>query len=241
MNQRVDKRQNNQLREIKITPNFVSSAEASYLIEIGKTRVLCNASVENKVPRWLQGKGKGWVTAEYSLLPRSTKERVSRERGSISGRTQEIQRLIGRCLRGVCDLSALGEHSIVIDCDVIEADGGTRCASIVGAFLALAKSLQDLKETKKLEAPILKHWVSAISVGLLKNTPILDLCYIEDSSAEVDMNVIMTDEKTFVEVQGTGEENTYSRQELNLMLDFAEKGCLEIIEIQKSILGNILP
>ena len=212
---RPDQRNNNQLRKIKIIPDFVSCAEASCLIEIGKTRVLCNATVDEKVPIWMRNTKKGWITAEYSLLPRSTNERVQRERKSISGRTQEIQRLIGRSLRGVCQLDKLGERSITIDCDVIEADGGTRCAAITGGFFVLAKAIQNLKNANLIthEFPVLKYWLSAISVGILNNTPILDLCYQEDSKAEVDMNVVMTDSRNFVEIQGTGEESTYSRKD----------------------------
>src|SRR3954469_8073360 len=190
---RVDGRKNDQLRPIKITEDFVSTAEASYLIEVGKTRILCCASLEEDLPRWLKGKNKGWVTAEYNLLPRSTTTRVKRERAGASGRTQEIQRLIGRALRGVVDLEALGERSYVVDCDVIEADGGTRTASIVGGFLALAKALQRMKaaqpalvsgSTPAAPRPILKHFVSAVSVGIVNGEPMLDLCYVEDSEAE---------------------------------------------------------
>ncbi len=242
---RVDGRNNDQLRNIKITEDFVSTAEASYLIEVGKTRILCCASLEEEIPRWLKGKGKGWVTAEYSLLPRSTGSRVKRERAGASGRTQEIQRLIGRALRGVCNLEALGERSYVVDCDVIEADGGTRTASIVGGFMALAKALQRMKATQAATAtpaaPILKHFVSAVSVGIVGGTPMLDLCYVEDSEAEVDMNVVRTDSGHFVEVQGTGEESVYSRDQLNAMLDLAEKGCLELSALQKKFLGSVLP
>jgi ribonuclease PH len=243
---RIDGRKHDQLREIKITEDFVSSAEASYLIEVGKTRILCCASLEEEIPRWLKGKGKGWVTAEYSLLPRSTGTRVKRERTGASGRTQEIQRLIGRALRGVCNLEALGERSYVVDCDVIEADGGTRTASIVGGFLALAKAMQRMKAGPmgSAAAPtgqILRHFVSAVSVGIVGGEPMLDLCYVEDSEAEVDMNVVRTDSGHFVEVQGTGEESVYSRSQLNSMLDLAEKGCGELITLQKKFLGTVLP
>ena len=241
---RVDGRNIDQLLPIKITEDFVSSAEASYLIEVGRTRILCCASLEEEIPRWLKGKGKGWVTAEYSLLPRSTNTRVKRERSGASGRTQEIQRLIGRALRGVCNLEALGERSYVVDCDVIEADGGTRTASIVGGFMALAKALQRMRATNPAApaaAPILKHFVSAVSVGIVGGVPMLDLCYVEDSEAEVDMNVVRTDSGHFVEVQGTGEESVYSRAQLNAMLDLAEKGCGELVTLQKKFLGSILP
>jgi ribonuclease PH len=245
---RIDGRKHDELRPIKITEDFVSTAEASYLIEVGKTRILCCASLEEDLPRWLKGKNKGWVTAEYSLLPRSTTTRVKRERAGASGRTQEIQRLIGRALRGVVDLEALGERSFVVDCDVIEADGGTRTASIVGGFMALARALQRIKATQAPSAaaippagPILRNFVSAISVGIVKGEPMLDLCYVEDSEAEVDMNVVRTDAGHFVEVQGTGEESTYSRAQLNAMLDLAEKGCSELVTLQKKFLGNVLP
>jgi ribonuclease PH len=250
---RPDGRNHDQLRPIKITEDFVSTAEASYLVEVGKTRILCCASLEDEIPRWLKGKGKGWVTAEYSLLPRSTTSRVKRERAGASGRTQEIQRLIGRALRGVCNLEALGERSYVVDCDVIEADGGTRTASIVGGFMALAKALQRMKASQPASAPgasataasaaapILRHFVSAVSVGIVGGVPMLDLCYVEDSEAEVDMNIVRTDSGHFVEVQGTGEEAVYSRSQLNDMLDLAEKGCGELVILQKKFLGNVLP
>jgi ribonuclease PH len=241
---RLDGRTAAQIRPIQITEDFVHSAESSFLIEVGRTRILCCASIEEEIPRWLKGKGQGWVTAEYSLLPRSTGSRVKRERNGASGRTQEIQRLIGRALRGVCDLKALGERSIVIDCDVLEADGGTRTASIVGAFLALARALQKLKAAAPNTFPegqVLKHFVSAVSVGMHAGQPLLDLCYAEDSEAEVDMNVVMTDTGDFVEIQGTGEESVFSRAQLDAMLGLAEKGCRELITLQKSFLGNQLP
>ena len=239
---RIDGRNTDQLRQIKITEDFVSTAEASYLIEVGKTRILCCASLEDEVPRWMKGKGKGWVTAEYNLLPRSTTSRVKRERAGASGRTQEIQRLIGRALRGVCNLEALGERNYIVDCDVIEADGGTRTASIVGGFMALARALQRLKAAQpSMTKPVLKHFVSAVSVGMVDGIPMLDLCYTEDSEAEVDMNVVRTDSGHFVEIQGTGEEAVYSRSQLNDMLDLAEKGCGELLTLQKKFLGSVLP
>jgi ribonuclease PH len=241
---RTDGRAADQLRTIKITEDFVQSAESSFLIEVGRTRILCCASLEEDLPRWLKGKGSGWVTAEYSLLPRSTNSRVKRERNGASGRTQEIQRLIGRALRGVCDLKALGERSLVIDCDVIEADGGTRTASIVGGYLALARALQKMKAALPHAFPpgrVLKHFVSAVSVGMHEGRPLLDLCYTEDSEAEVDMNVVMTDTGHFVEVQGTGEEAVFSRAQLNELLALAEKGCGELIALQRGFLGPELP
>jgi len=241
---RPDGRAVDQLRSIKITEDFVQSAEASFLIEVGRTRILCCASLEEEVPRWMKGKGKGWVTAEYSLLPRSTNSRVRRERTGASGRTQEIQRLIGRALRGVCNFDAFGERSIIIDCDVIEADGGTRTASIVGGYLALARTLQKMKAALPHTFPegkALRHFVSAVSVGVVEGVPMLDLCYTEDSEAEVDMNVVMTGSGEFVEVQGTGEESVFSRAQLNDLLALAEKGCGELVALQQKILGSELP
>ena len=241
---RLDNRAADQLRSIKITEDFVSSAESSFLIEVGRTRILCCASLEEELPRWLKGKGQGWVTAEYSLLPRSTNSRVKRERNGASGRTQEIQRLIGRALRGVCDLKALGERSLVIDCDVIEADGGTRTASIVGGYLALARALQKMKAALPHAFPpgqVLKSLVSAVSVGIVDGAPLLDLCYAEDVDAEVDMNVVMTEAGDFVEVQGTGEESTLSRAQLDALLGLAEKGCRELAALQRGVLGTSLP
>ena len=239
---RIAERNNDELRTINIIPDFVSCAEGSFLIEVGRTRVLCNATVESKVPGWLEGKGKGWITAEYSLLPRSTGSRVQRERKSVSGRTQEIQRLIGRSLRAVADLEALGEHSIIVDCDVLEADGGTRTASIVAAFMSLAIAIQKLKEDKpELTKPVLKKFVTAVSVGILDGEPILDLDYPEDSTAEVDMNVVFANGEDLIEVQGTGEESTFTRKQLNEMLDLAEKGCAQLMAIQKKYIGEALP
>jgi ribonuclease PH len=228
------------LRPIRITPGFISGRDASYLIEAGNTRVLCNATIESKVPDWLAGKGKGWITAEYSLLPCSTSTRVRRERNGVSGRTQEIQRLIGRSLRAVANLEQMGEVSVIIDCDVLEADGGTRTASVTGAFLALATALQKCKLEGMISGQVLSQYVSAISVGLLAKQPLLDLCYVEDLNAEVDMNVVMAmDSCRFIEIQGTGEESTYSRKEFNSMLDLAEKGISEIYHLQKSLITEL--
>jgi len=229
----------NQLRYIKLTRDFVQSADGSVLIECGRTRVLCNATMLPEVPRWMKGKGTGWVTAEYSLLPQSTNERVERERKSLSGRTQEIQRLIGRALRAGVDMTALGERAFIVDCDVIEADGGTRTASIVGGFVALCLALQKIKARDGIENKMITHAITAISVGLLEGTPLLDLCYIEDSQAGVDMNVVMCDAQNFVEVQGTGEHTTYTRPEMSAMLDLAEKGCREILAKQLAVLGTL--
>jgi ribonuclease PH len=236
---RQDKRKNNELREIKVTPDFVQCAEGSVLIEIGRTRVLCNATIEDNIPGWLKGQGQGWITAEYNLLPRSTDTRVQRERKSVSGRTQEIQRLIGRSLRAVADLKALGERSIVVDCDVIEADGGTRTASVVGGFIALGMALNKLKTAGELPSQVLRHYVTAVSVGILEGVPILDLCYSEDSAAQVDMNVVFADAQNLIEIQGTGEKATFSRAELNQLLDLAEIGCLQLLEVQKGLVGEL--
>jgi ribonuclease PH len=232
-------RKPNELRTLRMTPGFVQSADGSILIECGRTRVLCNATMLAEVPRWLKGKGTGWVTAEYSLLPQSTNERVERERKSLSGRTQEIQRLIGRSLRAGIDMKALGERAIIVDCDVIEADGGTRTASIIGGFVALCLALNKVKAAQGLDTNIIKHCITAISVGLLDGVPLLDLCYIEDSAADVDMNVVMCDGKGFVEVQGTGEHGSYSRKEMNAMLDIAEQGCQTIMAEQMRLIGKL--
>ena len=236
---RTDGRTSKQLRTVKMTKDFVIYPEGSVFIEMGNTRVLCNASIEEKVPRFLAGTGKGWVTAEYSLLPRSTQQRNSREaaKGKQSGRTQEIQRLIGRSLRSVVDLEDLGEKSITIDCDVLQADGGTRTASITGAFVALVIALNKVcPEDKKF--PI-KDFLAAISVGVVEGEEILDLCYEEDSNAQVDMNIVMTGSGNFVELQGTGEEYTFDKKQLKKMLELGEKGCKELIAEQKEVLGKI--
>lgn len=237
---RFDGRKENELRPVKITKDYLAYAEGSVLIEMGNTKVICTASIEDRVPPFLKGKGTGWITAEYGMLPRSTQTRKIREssRGKVDGRTQEIQRLIGRALRSVVDLDALGERTIWIDCDVIQADGGTRTASITGAFIALVEGLHKLYEAKQISRLPVKNYVSAVSVGVVDNKPILDLCYQEDSTAKVDMNVIMTDQKEFVEIQGTGEESPFSRQELTTLLELAEKGNLELIQMQKDALGE---
>lgn len=235
--ERIDGRALDALREVKYTLDYISCAEGSVLIEMGNTKVICNATIEDKIPKWMKDKKTGWVTAEYNMLPRATSQRTNRERSAVSGRTQEIQRLIGRSLRGVCDLTALKEKTILIDCDVIQADGGTRTASIVGGFVALAKALQK----RNLAKPVLKTWLSATSVGIYKGQPILDLCYEEDLEASVDMNVVMTHEGEFVEIQGTGEEATFTKAELDAMLELAQIGCQQHIELQKKILGGVLP
>ena len=235
---RSDGRKAEQMREVKITRNYMKQAEGSALIEVGDTRVICTASVENKVPNFLKDSGQGWITAEYSMLPRSTNVRSSREssRGKVGGRTHEIQRLIGRALRSVVDLKVLKDMSVWIDCDVIQADGGTRTASITGSFVALYDAMNFLKNQNKIEKIPINNFLAAISVGVLKNEAILDLNYVEDSSAEVDMNIVATDSDKFVEIQGTAEENPFSNNHLESMLKLAKKGTKELITAQKKAL-----
>ncbi|WP_196140054.1 ribonuclease PH [Aliikangiella sp. G2MR2-5] len=232
-------RTSNQLRPIQITRNFTNHAEGSVLIEIGETRVLCNASVETGVPRFLKGKGQGWLTAEYGMLPRATHSRNIREaaKGKQSGRTQEIQRLIGRSLRAAVDLEMLGDHTITIDCDVLQADGGTRTASITGACVALVDALNHMLRNKMVKTNPLKHMIAAISVGVYQGTPVLDLDYAEDSTAETDMNIIMDENKGIIELQGTAEGATFTQAELQEMMSLAQQGITELIHIQKSALG----
>lgn len=233
-------RRADQLRPVFFTPDYTRYAEGSVLIQQGDTQVLCNASVLDRVPPFLKGQGSGWVTAEYGMLPRSTHTRSDREaaRGKQSGRTQEIQRLIGRSLRAIFDLSMLGERTIQIDCDVIQADGGTRCASITGAWLAAALAVRHLQSQGALDAnPITDH-VAAVSVGLYEQCPVLDLDYIEDSGCGADMNIVMTGAGQFVEVQGTAEGQNFGRQELSQALDLAEQGISELIAMQKQLLGQ---
>lgn len=227
-----------QAREIKIIRHFTSHAEGSVLVCFGETQVICTASIEKGVPRWLSGKGKGWLTAEYGMLPRATHSRNAREatRGKQGGRTLEIQRLIGRSLRAAVDLDKLGEYTITLDCDVIQADGGTRTASITGACVALVDALRHLQRTKQLKSDPFREFVSSISVGIYKGQPVLDLDYPEDSGCETDMNVVMTESGQFIEVQGTAEGQPFSRAEMNGLLDLAEKGCRELIELQKQAL-----
>ena len=232
---RIDGRQNDQLREIKITRNFTKYAAGSVLIEAGETKVICTATIEEKVPPFMRNTGRGWITAEYNMLPSSTQSRKIREssRGKIEGRTQEIQRLIGRALRSAIDLEQLGERTIWIDCDVIQADGGTRTASITGAFIALMDALYQLKEENKIEEIPIKNYLAAVSVGIVNGEPVLDLNYHEDSNAKVDMNVIMTDSEEYIEIQGTGEEAPFNKKELSGLLELAEKGIMELIHKQK--------
>lgn len=238
--QRVDGRANDALRPVTMTRNYLKFAEGSVMIEVGDTRVLCSASVEEKVPPFLKGSGSGWVTAEYSLLPRSTGTRNQREavKGKLTGRTHEIQRLIGRSLRSVVDLQALGERTIWIDCDVIQADGGTRTASITGAFVALIDALVKMGFDETKTFPV-RDFLAAVSVGVLQDGPALDLCYIEDSSAIVDMNLVMTGAGSFVEVQGTGEKAPFNKQELAELLRLGEKGIGQLMQMQKDVLGTL--
>ena len=239
INGRNDGRQPDQLREIRLTPNYTEWAEGAVLVEFGKTRVLCTASVEERVPAFRVGKGLGWVTAEYAMLPRSTHTRTQREAqsGKIGGRTHEIQRLIGRSLRDVVDFARLGERQIVIDCDVLQADGGTRTASITGGYVALALACRKLQAKKLVTRSPLKHQVAAVSVGVIGGQFLLDLDYSEDSKADVDSNVVMLDNGRFVEVQGTAEGNPFSRDDLNRMLDLATQGLQTLFARQQEALA----
>jgi ribonuclease PH len=238
---RASGRASDALRPIRLIPNFVATAEGSVLIECGNTRVLCNATVETSVPGWLRNSGKGWVTAEYSMLPRATLTRTPREseRGKIGGRTHEIQRLIGRSLRSVVDLKALGERSIILDCDVLQADGGTRTAAITGACAALAMALNRLVAAGTLASSPLKELVAATSVGIVDGNVLLDLAYEEDSQAEVDMNVVVTASGGLVETQATAEREPYTRAQLSTMLDYAERGITELIALQTAMLASV--
>jgi len=231
-------RATDEMRQVSFTRNYTMHAEGSVLVEFGNTKVLCTASVDSNTPPWLRGKGKGWVTAEYGMLPRSTNSRMGREaaRGKQSGRTQEIQRLIGRSLRAVVNLEALGERQIIVDCDVIQADGGTRTASISGAYVALCDAVQSLLEAKEIKRDPLIGQLASISVGIFNGEPVLDLDYDEDSNAETDMNVVMNNAGQFIEVQGTAEGHAFSREEMDTMLGLAEKGINEIIELQDACL-----
>lgn len=238
--ERDNNRLNNELRSIKITRNYIMHPEGAVLIEVGNTKVICTAMVEDRVPPFLKGTGKGWVSAEYSMIPGSTKTRKSRDinKLKIDGRSQEIQRLIGRSLRSVVDLEKIGERTVWIDCDVIQADGGTRTASITGAFVAMADAFYGLLKRKEINKMPIKAFVSAVSVGILKGEAIIDLCYEEDSAADVDMNIVMTNKGEFVEVQGTGEETTFSHKDLMLLISLATEGCSKLYEIQREVLGE---
>jgi ribonuclease PH len=235
---RPNNRAFNELRKIKIIRNYTKHAEGSVLIEFGDTKVLCTASVISGVPRFLKDKGQGWLTAEYGMLPRSTHTRNTREaaRGKQAGRTQEIQRLIGRSLRSVVDLKAIGENTIMIDCDVLQADGGTRAAAITGSCVALVDALGYLQKKLKLKESPLKHLVAAVSVGLDKGSLILDLDYEEDSNIDTDMNIVMTEDGNFIEIQGTAENGTFTQHELNALLDLAKIGFEQLFEEQKAAL-----
>ncbi|WP_096435980.1 ribonuclease PH [Alteribacter populi] len=238
---RVDGRQNDELRNVKIEANYIKHPEGSVLISFGDTKVICSASIEDRVPPFMRGQGKGWITAEYSMLPRATEQRNIREssKGKLSGRTMEIQRLIGRALRSVVNLDVIGERTVWIDCDVIQADGGTRTASVTGAFVAMCLAFQKGMTQKMFKEFPVKEYLAAVSVGVDSNQgSILDLNYTEDSKAEVDMNVILTGKGEYVEIQGTGEEATFSRSQLNDMLDLAEKGLKELFVLQKETLGD---
>lgn len=235
---RVDGRKKDQLRPIKITRHYTKYAEGSVLIEVGDTKVICTASIEEKVPPFLKGSGEGWITCEYNMIPRSTQVRKPRDisKGKLDGRTMEIQRLIGRALRSVVDLKAIGERTIWIDCDVIQADGGTRTSSITGAFVALVDAVNKLHKQVNFQVYPIRSFVSAVSVGIVNGEKLLDLCYVEDSSAKVDMNLVMTDSGEFIEVQGTGEESPFSRNDLNELLALGEKGIKQMIVHQKEAL-----
>jgi ribonuclease PH len=238
---RTDGRLPSQLRPIKISPSFTMHAEGSVLIEAGRTRVICTASVEDRVPPFLRNTGKGWVTAEYGMLPRATSTRTQREAsaGKVGGRTQEIQRLIGRSLRSVTKLPEMGERTIWIDCDVIQADGGTRTAAITGGFVALALALKHMRSKGMIRTLPLVDYVAATSVGVVAGTPMLDLAYDEDSNAEVDMNVVKTGDGRFIEVQGTAEGLPFERSALDALLALADEGIRELVEMQRAIVGDL--
>lgn len=238
--ERNNNRLNNELRKVKITRNYIIHPDGSVLIEFGNTKVICTAMVEEKVPPFLKGTGKGWVSAEYSMIPGSTKTRKSRDinKLKIDGRSQEIQRLIGRSLRSVVDLEAIGERTIWIDCDVIQADGGTRTASITGAFVAMVDAFNGLLSRKQINKMPVNAFVTAVSVGMINGETIIDLNYEEDSNADVDMNIVMTNKGEFIEVQGTGEESTFSYPDLMNLISLATKGCQELYQVQKDALGE---
>ncbi len=237
---RPSKRDNDQMREVIIERGVAPQAEGSAMISFGNTKVLCTASVETKLPPWLRGKGTGWVTAEYGMLPRSTGSRMRREAtaGKQSGRTQEIQRLIGRSLRAVVDMGILGENQITLDCDVITADGGTRTAAITGAYVALSEAINWMLERELISQNPIKDNIAAISCGIYRGTPVLDLDYLEDSEAETDANFIMSGNGNFVEIQGTAEQEPFTRDELNQLMDLAQKGIVELVELQNKVLAT---
>ncbi len=238
---RLDQRPSDQIRPIQIEPEYIRYAEGSALITMGHTKVICTASLEPMVPKWLYGTGTGWVTAEYGMLPRSTHTRMNRERAASSGRTQEISRLIGRSLRAAVDLKALGERQISVDCDVIQADGGTRTAAITGGFVALAMALQFLKSQGQIPTLPLRQYVAAVSVGLSREGALLDLNYDEDSSCDTDMNFVATGSGAFVEIQGTAEGQAFTQDQMNQMTDLALKGIQELFQVQEKIIGDFFP
>ncbi|MFH1269727.1 MAG: ribonuclease PH [Candidatus Omnitrophota bacterium] len=235
---RQDGRSSDKIRKTQITRNYNKYAEGSCLIELGNTRVICTASIEELVPPFLKGSGTGWITAEYGMLPRSCQTRI--KRGKDSGRVYEIQRLVGRSLRAICDMKPLGERTIWIDCDVIQADGGTRTASITGSFIALVDALHKLKKDGLLNKIPVKEFVAATSVGILNGTALLDLTYEEDSKAEVDMNIVMTGAGEFIEIQGTAERRTFNKEQMDKLLGLAQKGITELIDIQKNLLKDAI-
>ncbi len=233
---RVDGRASNELRPVVMTPGYIEYAEGSVLIEMGGTRVLCNATVEDGVPSWLRGQSRGWVTAEYAMLPRATHVRTPRETRGLQGRTQEIRRLIGRSLRAAVDLEKLGERMLIVDCDVIQADGGTRTAAITGGYVALVLALRQLIAARQVSPRVLRTAVAAVSAGVVQGELLLDLCYAEDSQAEVDFNVVMTAQGQYVEVQGTAEGQPFARSQMTTLLDLAEKGIGELLVAQRKVL-----
>jgi ribonuclease PH len=239
---RIDGRSPSQLRPTSITPGFLAHAEGSVLIEVGRTKVICTASVEDRVPPFLRNTGKGWVTAEYGMLPRATSTRTQREAstGRVGGRTQEIQRLIGRSLRSVAKLNELGERTIWVDCDVIQADGGTRTASITGGFIAMALAMKNMKDLALIKEIPITDYVAATSVGIVDGTALLDLAYTEDSKAEVDMNFVKTGDGRFIELQGTAEGQPFDRRALDTLMELADQGIKELIAMQKTIVGDFL-
>jgi ribonuclease PH len=239
---RADGRLDEQLRPTRITPNYLMHAEGSVLVESGKTKVICTASVEDRVPPFRRNSGKGWVTAEYGMLPRATTTRTQREaqQGKVGGRTQEIQRLIGRSLRAVTKMEELGERTITLDCDVIQADGGTRTASITGSFVALALAVNRMREQDMLRTMPIVDYVAATSVGIVEGMPMLDLAYVEDSKADVDMNIIKTGSGQYIELQGTAEAMPFGREALNRLLDLADTGIRQLIALQRGLVGNII-
>ena len=239
---RQDGRAPDQLRKLKITKDYIKYAEGSCLIELGDTKVITTATIENSVPPFLKGKGTGWITAEYGMIPRSCKTRVQREasKGKLGGRTMEIQRLIGRSMRSVADMSKIGERTLWVDCDCIQADGGTRCASITGSFISVILALEKMREDGLIKKMPISDYVAAVSVGMLGGKPVLDLDYEEDSTAEVDMNIIMTGDGRFVEIQGTAEREPFKKEDMNKLITLAKKGIDELIAAQKKVLKGII-